>query len=143
MKKKRIKEIKKAKLIYYILILILVIAGVSFAAFTVNFIGTKEHTVDLKGLIFRYTEDTTALTYKDPTFLTDSEGKSQTTYFDFTTYIENTYNYAITYNIYLKELANNNINKSYVKVYLEDQNGNVLLEPTKVSNLVKYPNDDD
>ena len=135
------KEKKQSRLFYYTLIGLLLLIGVSFAFFSANFIGTKENIIDLKGLVFRYTEESQAISITNASAMTDEEGKSQSNYFDFNIYIENDYNYGITYNIYLKELTGNNIDQKYIKVYLTDQNDNEVVMPTSVSNLMKYPND--
>lgn len=135
--------IKKAKYFYFVLVLVLLLGGTSFAFFTANFFGIKDNIIELKGLVFRYNELSQGINMTNALPKSDEEGKSQSNYFDFNTYIENDYNYAMTYNIYLKELIGNNIDPKYIKVYLTDQNDNQIVMPTSVSNLMKYPNDTD
>lgn len=137
MKKKIIKNF------YVILICLLILIGISFAFFSANFIGHREHAIDIKGLVFRYTEASQGITLTNPDLLKDSDGKTQNTYFDFNVYIANNNDYAMTYNIYLKELVGNTLSTNYVKVYLTDQGENQIVPVSTISALKIYPNDSD
>jgi len=131
----------KKKAFYIALIGLLLVIGGSFAFFTANFVGEKYQVVDLKGLKFRYTEEDPAISMVNAEPMSDEDGIAQDNYFDFNIYIENTYNYSMSYNIYLKELETNTIDSKFIKVYLTDQNDNKIIGPTKISDLSVMPFD--
>jgi len=140
--KKKITTIIKKNAFYIALIGILLVIGGSFALFTANFIGDKYQVINLNGLKFRYTEGDSAIYMENAEPMSDEDGKKLDNYFDFNIYLEYKNDYSIPYNIFLEELDNNTVDPKYIKVYLTDQNDNVIIGPTKISDLEPYKMDD-
>ncbi len=128
----------KFQLIFYILIALVLLVGVSYAFFRANLTGDKEYSIEVGGLVFRYTEAAQGLTINNSMPVSDEEGIVSTNYFDFNIYAEDK---TISYNIYLKELSGNTLDPDYVKVYLTDQTNTQIVAPTAISSLSAYVND--
>ena len=141
MKKKITTNIKK-NVFYIALIGVLLVIGGSFALFTANFIGDKYQVINLNGLMFRYTEEDSAIYMDKAEPMSDEDGKKLDNYFDFNIYLKYTNNYSIPYALLLEELENNTVDPKYIKVYLTDQNDNEIIAPTKMSDLALFKNGD-
>ena len=63
--------------------LILVTAGISYAWFSYTSRGTILNTITSGNIAFSYTESSQGITLADAMPMTDTEGKNQTSYFDF------------------------------------------------------------
>ncbi len=120
-------------------ILVVALVGISFAAFTYSKTGTKVNTVTTGTITMSYTEPTNGINLTDALPMTDDSGKKLTgtnNTFDFTvaTTVQGTatINYAVTASV---DSASSALN-SGIKVYLTSEDDkNVVLEPTLVSNL--------
>ena len=113
-----------------VIILIVAVIGISFAAFTYSQAGTKVNTITIGKITMNYTEATNGITLNDALPMTDATGKALTgsgNTFDFTVNANiqgsgtTTINYLITITEVTTTFANTGI-----KVYLT---------PTKVSEL--------
>lgn len=123
-----------------VIILIVAVIGISFAAFTYSQAGTKVNTITIGKITMNYTEATNGITLNDALPMTDDTGKTLTgsgNTFDFTVNANiqgsgtTTINYLITITEVTTTFANTGI-----KVYLTSNNdATVELTPTKVSEL--------
>lgn len=123
-----------------VIILIVAVIGISFAAFTYSQAGTKVNTITIGKITMNYTEATNGITLNDALPMTDATGKSLTgsgNTFDFTVNANiqgsgtTTINYLITITEVTTTFANTGI-----KVYLtSNDDATVELTPTKVSEL--------
>ena len=123
-----------------VIILIVAVIGISFAAFTYSQAGTKVNTITIGKITMNYTEATNGITLNDALPMTDATGKALTgsgNTFDFTVNANiqgsgtTTINYLITITEVTTTFANTGI-----KVYLTSNNdATVELTPTKVSEL--------
>lgn len=123
-----------------VIILIVAVIGISFAAFTYSQAGTKVNTITIGKITMNYTEATNGITLNDALPMTDATGKALTgsgNTFDFTVNANiqgsgtTTINYLITITEVTTTFANTGI-----KVYLtSNDDATVELTPTKVSEL--------
>lgn len=123
-----------------VIILIVAVIGISFAAFTYSQAGTKVNTITIGKITMNYTEATNGITLNDALPMTDDTGKTLTgsgNTFDFTVNANiqgsgtTTINYLITITEVTTTFANTGI-----KVYLtSNDDATVELTPTKVSEL--------
>ena len=72
--------------------------------------------------------------------MTDEVGKNQENYYEFTVIPTTSGKIKLDYYIFLEEMADNNIDSKYIKVYLTDQNNNPVGR-FKQSNASLYLND--
>ena len=121
-----IKEHKKELVIIgLMLLLIIALIGVSYAAFSYSKLGTKVNTITTGSITMSYeeTDNTISLTGALPT--TDKTGKVRLTegeYFDFTVSSEITGNVNINYEISAKDVTTSDrkIDGSNIKLYLTE-----------------------
>ena len=122
-------KIKNILTIVTSIFLLIVVIGVSYAAFTYSGIGKKENTITTGAISMSYTESTNTISMNNALPTTDTTGKTRTNsgeYFDFTVKSSIAGNTDINYEIAAKEEAGNTFSGSNIKYYLTsvDSNGN-------------------
>ena len=132
-----IEKLKQNKLvlIVFIIAMILIVTGVSFALYNILFTGKKEQTIIVGDINFTYNEKTNGLSLDDSSILDNENGMKQTSYFDFDISLTSSGNLSITYQIALEETSTSTLSNDKVKVYLTDQNNNKILDPVSISSL--------
>ena len=132
-----IEKLKQNKLvlIVFVIAMILIVTGVSFALYNILFTGKKEQTIIVGDINFTYNEKTNGLSLDDSSMLDNENGMKQTSYFDFDISLTSSGNLSITYQIALEETSTSTLSNDKVKVYLTDQNNNKILDPVNISNL--------
>ena len=129
---------------FAIILLVFVVIGVSFAAFSYTGSGTKVNTITTGIIKMSYIEPTNAINLEDALPMSDSQGMSLSgvnNVFDFTVEatIRGSGTTIINYTISaVKESST--VSDSSVKVYLTNMDNNAdteILAPTKISNLSK------
>ncbi len=104
-----------------ILILLILIAGTSFAIYKVLLEPTNSQDAIIPKIKVSYIEPD----YKvSSTRMSDEEGKSQNNYYEFTLTNETQGNIKLNYYIFLNKINESNIDSKYIKVYLTDENNN-------------------
>ena len=121
-------KIKNILTIVTSIFLLIVVIGVSYAAFTYSGIGKKENTITTGAISMSYTESTNTISMNNALPTTDTTGKTRTNsgeYFDFTVKSSIAGNTDINYEIAAKEEAGNTFSGSNIKYYLTsvDSNG--------------------
>ena len=126
-----------------ILILVLVVIGVSFAAFNYSKIGEKVNSITTGTITMSYSEDTNGINLTDALPMSDEQGMAlagDNNTFDFT--IDATINGSgtttINYAITGTKESDSTIADSAIKVYLTDITSgseSQVLDPTKISSL--------
>ena len=122
-----------------VLILVLLIVGISYAAFKFVGLGTKPNTITTGAITMKYTESTNTISMNNALPTTDATGKVRLTageYFDFTLEgtIKGTEN--INWEIAAEDVttATKKIDGKYIKLYLtsldENNNETEVMEPT-------------
>ena len=137
MNKKRI-----GKLLFLIVFLITLVIGFSYAFSNWNYIGSTFNKLTSSDLEISLLESETNVISLNNAFpMTDEEGLD-TDSFDFAVTSKTVKEEGIRYTISIEKLEADTgytfLNDSDVKIYLEDYEGNVLLEPTLISNLDNY-----
>ena len=142
MKKENTGTYKSTGLIIFgIIILILVVIGVSYAAIFYSKTGEKVNRVTTGTITMSYSENTNGINLTDAIPMTDEVGKSlndENQYFDFTVSATMGGNVIINYVITAVKDDGSTLPDSAVKVYLTNINsGNEtqVLAPTKLSDL--------
>ena len=132
-----IEKLKQNKLvlIVFVIAMILIVTGVSFALYNILFTGKKEQTIIVGDINFTYNEKTNGLSLDDSSILDNENGMKQTSYFDFDISLTSSGNLSITYQIALEETSTSTLSNDKVKVYLTDQNNNKILDPVSISSL--------
>ena len=126
-----------------ITILVIVVIGVSFAAFNYSRTGEKLNTITTGTITMSYSEDTNGINLVDALPISDEQGKSLTgtnNVFDFTVSatIQGSGNTTINYAITATRESDSTLDDSTIKVYLTNTDSNTdtqILAPTKVSDL--------
>lgn len=109
------------KIFILIVVLLLLIAGTSFAAYKVLLEPTSSQEAVIPKIKVSYIEPD----YKvSSTKMSDALGKSQNNYYEFTLHNETEANIDLNYYIFLNRLEESNIDSKYIKVYLTDGNDN-------------------
>ena len=126
-----------------VFMLLILIGGTTYAAWRYNFVGTLTNIISTTGLeidLLESDDEVIALTNALP--MTDEEGLSQNEEFNFAVTSKTTKETVVGYTVSLEKLEPDTgytfLNDSDIKIYIEDYNGNVVLEPTKVSELNNY-----
>ena len=114
---------KNYKIIYPLIILfgVILITGISFAIYKVNQTG-KENSITTGKINFSYIENENALTVTNTDSLTDSEGKKQSDYFEFSIKASATGIVDVSYYIYLTKDTSSTAPDNAIKVYLSKVN---------------------
>ena len=118
--------------------LIILIGGVSYAAYNYSFIG-KDSKLESGSVSIKFLEsNTNVIDLKNALPISDSEGKKGDS-FDFAVTSEANYNIGMKYTLNLKKLTVDSgytsLSDNQVKIYLTDYNDSSLLEPTLISSL--------
>ena len=137
------KKSKKLNIIIIVLILLIVIAlGTSYAQWNYNFIGNLTSSIQTDSMELKFLEgqdDIINVTNALP--LTDEEGKTVES-FNFAVTSKTKKNTSIGYTLSVQKLEADTgytfLDDSDMKIYLEDYEGNTLLEPTNISELDNY-----
>ena len=122
-----------------VLVLVLMIVGISYAAFKFTGLGKKENTITTGAITMKYTESTNTISMNNALPTTDATGKVRLTageYFDFT--LEGTIKGSenINWEIAAEDVttATRKIDGKYIKLYLtsldENNNETEVMEPT-------------
>ena len=121
---------KKENIVIIVALIIMVIAiiGVSYAAFSFGKTGSKVNTITTGAITMTYTEDDNIISMSGALPTTDKTGKVRLNpgeYFDFTVSSEITGNININYEISAKDVTTSErkIDGKYIKLYLTKLNG--------------------
>ena len=128
----------KALMISLVAGLIILIGGVSYAAYNYSFIG-KDSKLESGSVSIKFLEsNTNVIDLKNALPISDSEGKKGDS-FDFSVTSEASYDTGMKYTLNLKKLSVDSgytsLSDNQVKIYLTDYNDSSLLEPTSISDL--------
>ena len=132
-----IEKLKQNKmlLIIFIIGIILLVTGVTFALYNILFTGKKEQTIVVGDINFTYNEKTNGLSLNNDDILDNTSGINQEKYFDFDISLNSSNNTSITYQIAIEEDKTNTLSNDKIKLYLTDQNNNKIKEPVNISDL--------
>ena len=141
-------ELKKEKRKHIITIVLLIIgaiilAGTAYAIYNWIYEGVTENTLTTPKTELEFLESNSEIiNITDSIPMTDETGKTQGEKFDFQVRTKAPYDTSIGYNLVLEKLDVDSgytaLKNNEVKVYIEDFQGNVILEPTKLSELDNY-----
>ncbi len=130
-----------ALIILCVIILILAVIGVSYAAIFYSKMGEKVNRVTTGTMTMSYSENTNGINITNASPISDAVGQNlndENQYFDFTVSASMSGSTIINYTITAIREADSTLPDNAVKVYLTSiNNGNEsqVLEPTKISNL--------
>ena len=140
------KNFSKKKYIIQMIVLvvglILVSAGISYAAYTWTFNGSLTNSISTESVELKFLESNTdIINITNALPMTDDEGKYEPS-FDFSVTSTTKRNSNINYTLTIQKLSLDSgytaLADNKMKVYLEDYEGNVLVQPTLVSALTNY-----
>lgn len=130
-----------------IIILLLAVVGVSYAAFQYSKTGEKVNTITTSTIVMSYNEITNGINLVDAYPMSDAKGMSlsgteanKEQYFDFNVSVSISGDLTINYTITATKEMGSTIPDSGIKVYLTSLEGNMenqILSPTLVSSLKK------
>ena len=131
-----------------VVILVVAVVGVSFAAFSYSKTGEKVNTITTGTITMSYSEDTNGINLMDALPMSDEQGKAlagESNVFDFTVTatINGSGTTTINYDVTATKESDSTLVDSAVKVYLTNIDSNAdtqILAPTKVSTLTKTGN---
>ncbi len=131
------KKTKNIKLTLYIIGILCLMVGASYATYNLVLKGNKQHQVNIGSLTLTY-EETNNINVTGDTIKTDEEGIASGNVFNFKVSVNNTTNKEINYIVYLTMDIEylNNIDKG--KVYLNNKTKNIVYGPSFISDLAKY-----
>ena len=138
-------NLKRAFPIILLLFLVAIVIGTTYAVYTLTTTG-NENSITTGVVSMSYTESTNVISIENALPISDSDGKTQSNYFDFSvtsnfTIGQNNPNVKVIYDIDLQPLNTNTLEDNKIKVYLEDvtsSTSEVLVEPTLISNISNY-----
>ena len=130
---------KKVITISLVIILLMLTIGISFAVWNYGFVGGA-NTIDTGNVSIEFLEsNTNIINIENALPISDTDGKKQSETFDFSVKTTTSKQMDIIYGVYLEKLDVETgaiaLADDEVKVYLTDYEGNVLLNPTKISEL--------
>ena len=136
----------KFKIFMVLFVLLVLIAGSSYAVWRYNYNGTSNNTISSTDLSFRFLESNKEIVSIDNAVpMSDEDGIKQEgtgNVFDFEVKSKVGATTDIKYVASLEKISVDSgktaLNDSDVKVYIEDFNGNTVLKPTKISELNGY-----
>ena len=136
----------KFKVFMVLFVLLVLIAGSSYAVWRYNYNGTSNNTISSTDLSFRFLESNKEIVSIDNAVpMSDEDGIKQEgtgNVFDFEVKSKVGATTDIKYVASLEKISVDSgktaLNDSDVKVYIEDFNGNTVLKPTKISELNSY-----
>ncbi len=128
-----------------VVILVVAVVGVSFAAFSYSKTGEKVNTITTGTITMSYSEDTNGINLSNALPMSDDQGKAlsgSNNVFDFTVTatINGSGNTTINYDVTATKESDSTLDDSAVKVYLTSIDNSAdtqVLAPTKVSTLTK------
>ena len=128
-----------------VVILVVAVVGVSFAAFSYSKTGEKVNTITTGTITMSYSEDTNGINLSNALPMSDDQGKAlsgSNNVFDFTVTatINGSGNTTINYDVTATKESGSTLDDSAVKVYLTSIDNSAdtqVLAPTKVSTLTK------
>ena len=125
-----------------VLVLIIAVAGISFAAWNYVFNGSLTNTLSTADISLELLEsDDNIISITNALPMSDNEGKLEQA-FDFVVTSKTTRDIDIDYTINIEKLSVDNgytsLNDNQIKVYLTDNNNTQKLAPTLISNLSNY-----
>ncbi len=131
------KKTKNIKLTLYIIGILCLMVGASYATYNLVLKGNKQHQVNIGSLTLTY-EETNNINVTGDTLKTDEEGIASGNVFNFKVSVNNTTNKEINYIVYLTMDVEylNNIDKG--KVYLNNKTKNIVYGPSFITDLAKY-----
>ena len=129
--------------IFGVIILVVAVIGVSFAAFSYSKTGEKLNAITTGTITMSYSETTNGINLTNALPMSDAVGKalnSQNQYFDFTVTASITGTTTINYLISCTKESGSTLVDTAVKVYLTDMTSSKdtqIVAPTKISALTK------
>ncbi len=114
-------KIKNGLTIGALIIMLIMVIGISYAAFTYSGLGKKENTITTGAISMSYTESSNTISMNNALPTTDTTGKTRTNsgeYFDFTVKSSIAGNTDINYEIAAKEETGNTFSGNNIKYYL-------------------------
>ena len=128
-----------------VVILVVAVVGLSFAAFSYSKTGEKVNTITTGTITMSYSEDTNGINLSNALPMSDNQGKAlsgSNNVFDFTVTatINGSGNTTINYDVTATKESGSTLDDSAVKVYLTSIDNSAdtqVLAPTKVSALTK------
>ena len=131
------KKTKNIKLTLYIIGILCLMVGASYATYNLVLKGNKQHQINIGSLTLTY-EETNNINVTGDTIKTDEEGIASGNVFNFKVSVNNTTNKEINYIVYLTMDIEylNNIDKG--KVYLNNKTKNIVYGPSFITDLDKY-----
>lgn len=134
---------KKLTAIILSIVLVLAVIGVSFAVWYYTFNGTLTNLISTTDISLDLLEsNTNIITIENALPMGDNDGKSQTQTFDFAVTSKTTKDTIITYKLSIEKISVDSgytsLNDNQIKIYLTDYNNNLVLNPTKISDLNNY-----
>ncbi len=120
--------------VFGVALLIVAIVGISYAIFVFSAISRVDNTVRSGGITFEYLEGDSVIDINDALPVSDEVGVKQTKSFDFQVSSAIRGNTTVFYEVRAKSLTvDNKIDNQYVKIYLEEKDGDdfsTVLSPT-------------
>ena len=146
MKEKIIKNKKLILNICAVFVLICIVVGISFAGGLWSYISSKDNVISAgENISLTYLESTNEMNLTNALPKSDKDGKLQTekgSKFEFaittTSELIRTLSYDIEIEPLVVDTAYTGLDPSAIKVYLEEKDGNSLVEPTKISDLEDF-----
>ena len=134
------KKAKNIRLTLYIIGIMCLLIGVSYATYTFILKGSKENQVNIGSLTLTY-EETNNINVVGDTLKTDEEGIASNNIFNFKVSVNNSTNININYIVYLTVDENYITNAGAGKIYLKNKTTNRVYGPTIITDLEKYKYD--
>ena len=131
------KKTKNIKLTLYIIGILCLMIGVSYATYNLVLKGNKEHQVNIGSLTLKY-EETNNINVTGDTLKTDEEGIASTNSFNFKVSVNNTTSKDVNYIVYLTMDEEYKANAKVGKVYLNNKTKNITYGPSFITDLSKY-----
>ena len=131
------KKIKNIKLTLYIIGILCLMVGVSYATYNLVLKGNKQHQINIGSLTLTY-EETNNINVTGDTLKTDEEGIASGNVFNFKVSVNNTTNKEINYIVYLTMDIESLHNIDKGKVYLNNKTKNIVYGPSFITDLAKY-----
>ena len=114
-------KLKNGLTIGALIIMLIMVIGISYAAFTYSGLGKKENTITTGAISMSYTESSNTISMNNALPTTDTTGMTRTNsgeYFDFTVKSSIAGNTDINYEIAAKEETGNTFSGNNIKYYL-------------------------
>ena len=146
MKEKIIKNKKLILNICAVFVLMCIVVGISFAGGLWSYISSKDNVISAgENISLTYLESTNEMNLTNALPKSDKDGKLQTekgSKFEFaittTSELIRTLSYDIEIEPLVVDTAYTGLDPNAIKVYLEEKDGNSLVEPTKISDLEDF-----